>query len=424
MFADKVQIDIFAGKGGDGKLSFRREKYIAKGGADGGNGGHGGNVIIVADHNQNTLSNYRTNRRVKADEGQPGGDNDKAGRAGDNSYVRVPVGTMIFDITGEIEPRLMADLGEDGQELVIAKGGRGGFGNAHFQSSTRQSPRIAELGEPGELFTITMELKLVADIGLVGLPNAGKSTLLSVISNAKPEIGDYPFTTLIPNLGVVDMDNITFLVADIPGLIEGASEGKGLGDEFLRHIERTAVLLHLIDARSTDIVRDYDVILGELAAYEVDLSHKPQLVVITKIDGLEGAELTSQMQALEKHIKGKIYTISATAHKGLDILLRAALPLVLAARTKAIEDRLAQAPIIDMSAIEIPWAIEQNGESEFIVTGTRIEGFAKRTNFDQPEAVIRLRDILNKMGIAKELEKRGVKSGDTIKIAGRAFGWL
>src|SRR5664279_4595075 len=245
MFADSATIEVRAGKGGDGRSSFRHEKYRAMGGPDGGNGGHGGDVIFAVDHNLNTLSHYRTAKIIRADDAEAGGGNRSNGAASDSITLGVPPGTEIWE-----DDKLLADLTAVDASVVIAKGGRGGFGNAHFKSSTRQSPRTAELGEPGEARKLRLELKLVADVGLVGLPNAGKSTLLSVISNAKPEIASYPFTTLVPNLGVVDVDDFGFLVADIPGLIEGASEGKGLGDEFLRHIERTAVLLHLIDPAS------------------------------------------------------------------------------------------------------------------------------------------------------------------------------
>ncbi|HUC86835.1 MAG TPA: GTPase ObgE, partial [Candidatus Saccharimonadales bacterium] len=271
MFADKIEIRVIAGRGGDGRLSFRHEKYRPRGGPDGGDGGRGGSVVLRADHNLNTLSAFRRRSRIAAPGGESGGGDRRHGRNGEDVLVAVPEGTQVF--VGE---NLVVDLVSSGQEAVVARGGRGGFGNAHFTSSVRQAPRAIELGEPGEEKQLTLELKLVADVGLVGLPNAGKSTLLSVISNAKPEIGDYPFTTLTPNLGVVDFEGQGFLVADIPGLIEGASQGKGLGDEFLRHIERTAVLLHLIDAYSDDVVRDYTLIHNELKSYSPALLQKPQ----------------------------------------------------------------------------------------------------------------------------------------------------
>ena len=283
----------------------------------------------------------------------------------------------------------------------------------------------AELGEPGETHSVVMELKLVADIGLVGLPNAGKSTLLSVISNAKPEIGDYPFTTLVPNLGVVDIDHDTFLVADIPGLIEGASEGKGLGDEFLRHIERTAILFHLVDVSNEDVVAAYRTIQGELKSYEVDLTQKDQLVVLTKSEAVTADVLAEREAALHKASKQPIYVISAQAHRGLDELLRAALPYVKAARDAAEAERLASVPIVDASDLEEPWGVAA-GETpgSWVVTGTRIEGFARRTNFDQHDAVMRLRDIIKRVGIGKELTLMGAVPGDHVIIAGHSLKWL
>src|SRR5579884_4168647 len=268
-FVDKVTVTVAAGNGGDGKLSFRREKFIQKGGPDGGDGGHGGNIILQASRNQNTLAAFRYQKELKAEPGQPGGSRRKHGRSGRDLIVAVPVGT----VAANGEARQVADLVEDGQTVVVARGGKGGFGNAHFVSSRRQSPAFAEKGEPGEKHELLLELKMIADAGLVGLPNAGKSTLLSKLSNARPEIADYPFTTLTPNLGVVDIDReSSLLFADIPGLIEGAAEGKGLGDEFLRHVERTAILLHLVDVTSDNVVDDYRTIQNELKMYRSNLA--------------------------------------------------------------------------------------------------------------------------------------------------------
>jgi GTP-binding protein len=417
VFADKVEVEVKAGKGGDGKLSFRHEKYRAKGGPDGGDGGKGGDVIFQVDHNLNTLSAYRTKKTLRAQEGQAGKGNRSAGKAGEDSVVKVPQGTQVFE--GE---SLLADLTRDGQTAIIAKGGRGGFGNAHFVSSTRQTPRAAELGEMGEHRHLRLELKLVADVGLVGLPNAGKSTLLSVISNAKPEIGDYPFTTLVPNLGVVDIDDYSFLVADIPGLIEGASQGKGLGDEFLRHVERTAVLLHLIDANSADPVADYQTILSELKAYAVDLSQKPQLMVLTKADTTDDDTVKQASKALSKF--GAVYVISAQAHQGLQELLRAAAPLVQKARKQRAEEEAEKAiPVIDEATQPDLWLVE-GADDRFVVTGQKLEGFARRTNWDNDDSVERLRDILRKQGVARELERQGIEPGQKVVIAGHELEWL
>lgn len=419
MFADKVEIHITAGRGGDGRMSFRHEKYRAMGGPDGGDGGHGGTVILRVDHNLNTLASFRKQKLVKAEHGQPGGGDRKHGKSGEDVIIRVPEGTQVW-----YQDQVLADLVDDGQELVVAKGGRGGFGNAHFTSSTRQAPRAAELGEPGEDKRLVLELKLVAEVGLVGLPNAGKSTLLSVISAAKPEIGDYPFTTLTPNLGVVDVGSDSILVADIPGLIEGASQGKGLGDKFLRHIERTAVLLHLIDAYSDDLARDFQVIQAELQGYKVDLTAKPQMVVLTKTEGMAKDQLSSLLETLKKVTKNPIYAISASAREGLQELLRATLPLVHAAREqRASEVVEAAMPVIDEASQTNLWQIHKEG-STYIVSGTKLERFALRTDKDNDASVERLRDIMRKEGVARELNRMGVEPGDLVKLGTHELEWL
>ncbi|NCU38740.1 GTPase ObgE, partial [Candidatus Saccharibacteria bacterium] len=282
MFVDTATVTIQAGKGGYGVVSFRHEIYVDKGGPDGGDGGRGGDVIFEATENLNTLIDFRYKPELKAKNGGNGAKRRMHGKSGDDLIVKVPVGTVV-----KRDGSIIADLTEHGQRVVVAKGGDGGFGNAHFKSSTRQTPKIAELGEQGEAYQAELELKLLADVGLVGFPNAGKSTFLSVVSNAKPEIAEYEFTTLTPNLGVADIDDGTLLIADIPGLIEGASEGKGLGDAFLRHIERTGVLLHLIDGYSDDIVKSYQAIRNELSAYSQELVTRPEVVALTKTEGLD-----------------------------------------------------------------------------------------------------------------------------------------
>ena len=282
MFVDKVKVSVQAGNGGNGIVSFRHEIYVDKGGPDGGDGGDGGDVIVEASNNQNTLAAYRYKKLIKAKDGQSGSKARKHGRSAEDLIVPVPVGTMILDQEGS----MVADLTVDKQTFVLAKGGKGGFGNAHFTSSTRQAPRIAEKGERGIKGEFIFELKVLADVGLIGLPNAGKSSLLASISNARPEIADYPFTTLIPHLGVVDVAGQSILFADIPGLIEGASLGKGLGDEFLRHVSRCSVLVHLIDVNSNDIAKDYKSIRQELADYSKEIAKKPEVVALTKIETL------------------------------------------------------------------------------------------------------------------------------------------
>ena len=419
MFVDKVKVTVKAGDGGNGVVSFRREKFIDKGGPDGGDGGDGGDIIFTASRNQNTLANFRFQKRLEAGSGKAGGKRRKRGKSGKDLVVAVPLGTVITDEDGQT----LADLANDEQKAIIVIGGRGGFGNAHFVSSTRQAPRVAEKGEAGEQRELSLELKMIADVGLIGLPNAGKSTLLSVISNAKPEIANYPFTTLAPNLGVVDIDRDTSLLfADIPGLIEGASQGKGLGDEFLRHIERTEVLVHLIDIYQDDIVEAYRTVQQELKAYKIDLSKKPQIVVLTKIEGLDDEIIKSQLQELKKHLlkNTSILAISSQSHQGIDNLLFAIKEKVTAKRkqqAKALAKKQAankDLPILKLNT-EDAWQVKKTKDG-FKVSGKKIERFAQRTDFDNYHAVERLRDIMRKMGIMHELTRQGVEPGQKIFI--------
>ena len=319
MFVDTAKVIIRAGKGGNGAISFRREIYIPKGGPDGGDGGKGGDVVFVASKDCNTLIDFRFQPKLIAEDGRAGSGQKSSGKSGKDLEVEVPVGTVVKrSDTGEI----VADLVRDGQREIVAHGGDGGYGNWHFRSSVRQTPKIAELGNPGEAFDAELELKLIADVGLIGFPNAGKSTFLSVVSNATPEIADYPFTTLTPNLGVAKVDDTSILIADIPGLIEGASEGKGLGDEFLRHVERTKVLLHLVDVYSEDAGKAYKDIRKELENYSVELAERPELVVLTKIEGFDEDIVKMQMSAiLAANPQAKVMAMSSAAHQGtLDVL--------------------------------------------------------------------------------------------------------
>ena len=415
MFADKVTVEVAAGKGGNGRTSFRSTRGVAKGGPDGGDGGDGGSILIVADHNTNTLSKYRTNKLWRAEDGTGGGTNRRHGARGENTTLSVPPGTSIYH-----NGQLMADLIQDGDETIVAHGGKGGFGNSHFKSSVRQSPKFAELGEPGEEKELTLELKMVADVGLVGLPNAGKSTLLSVVSNAKPEIANYPFTTLIPNLGVVDIDSTTFLMADIPGLIEGASKGKGLGDEFLRHVERTRLLLHLIDVTSADVVKDYQTIQAELQNYKIDLSDRPQLIVLTKSESVQEPELKQKIAKLAKAAKLKpkdIHSISAVASMGIAGMLRAVVKQLQEIQVSATKEVKETMPVIRLDETE-SWQVDKVG-ARFVVTGSELEGFAKRTNTDQYQAVQRLRHVLRRKGVLRQIEKLGGSTGSHIEIAGK-----
>lgn len=421
-FVDSVTVKMSAGAGGNGKLSFRREKFIAKGGPDGGDGGDGGDVVLLASRNQNTLAAFRYKKEIKAEPGRPGGNNNKHGRGGNDLIVAVPVGTVATELgKGEV----VADLVEDGQEVVVARGGRGGFGNAHFTSSKRQTPKFAEKGEPGEQFELKLELKMIADVGLVGLPNAGKSTLLSKVSNAHPEIANYPFTTLTPNLGVVDIgESSSVLFADIPGLIEGASSGKGLGHDFLRHIERTAVILHLIDAYTEDAAGAYATVRKELEAYRPDLVERPEIVVLTKVEGLD-SEIIDDLTAQIKRATPKgtpIFAISSQSGSGLQQLLFTVKDAVAAARAKAEAKAKAAepsvrpgVPVLTLDDDSAKWQVEKNG-GRFIVTGARIEHFANRTDFSNEQGIQRLRHIMRRMGIMHDLVRKGIEPGQTVQI--------
>lgn len=413
MFVDKVKVQVKAGDGGNGVVSFRHEKFVDKGGPDGGDGGDGGDVVLVASQNQNTLAAFRFQKLIKADSGTPGAKQKKHGKKGEHLRVEVPVGTVVTDTEGTV----IADLPKEDTEVTIAKGGKGGFGNAHFTSSTRQTPRIAEKGEPGDEKEFIFELKTIADVGLVGLPNAGKSTFLSVVSNAKPEIADYPFTTLTPNLGVVDVDGEALVFADIPGLIEGASEGKGLGDEFLRHVERTRVLLHLIDVYNNSLEEAYTTIIEELASYRVDLTKKPHIVALTKVEGLDEELLQDRIKQLKKCApKSTIFAISSKSKQGLSELLREISKIAHSSREEeAIETKDNEIPVISLDEKKDAWHIEKH-EDVYVITGQKIERFAKRTDFNDYHALQRLRDIMKKMGIMHELHRRGIEPDNKITI--------
>jgi GTP-binding protein len=421
MFVDKVEVVVRAGNGGNGAVSFRQEKYVDRGGPDGGDGGRGGNVVFFADRNLNTLLNFRYKQELDAESGQSGSKRNRKGRSGEDLIVKIPVGTQVYQ-----DGKLIADLTVADQRTIIAHGGDGGFGNAHFKSSVRQAPKVAELGEQGEGRELTLELKLLADVGLVGLPNAGKSTFLSVVTNARPEIADYPFTTLTPNLGVADLDDTSLLIADIPGLIEGASEGKGLGDAFLRHIERTAVLLHLIDIYDDDVAAAFTTIQGELAAYSPELAKRPLVVALTKIEGLPEDGVEAKKADLRKVLPKDtpLFVISSQAHAGLKELLRDLNGKVVATRAEIIEseEEIDAVPVIGLSDDQKrnAWKVTHDG-GRFVVTGFKIEKFAARTNFDAEPGRRRLWDIMSKMGIMYELERQGLKEGSTVTI-GRIDG--
>lgn len=420
MFVDTAKVFVAGGKGGDGAVSFRHEIYVDKGGPDGGNGGKGGDVIFEATENLNTLLDFRFKPELFAQAGGDGSKRDRYGKSGEDLIVKVPVGTLV-----KRDGRVIADLKKNGQREVVAMGGDGGFGNAHFKSSTRQTPRIREVGETGDRFEAELELKLLADVGLVGFPNAGKSTFLSVVSNARPEIADYAFTTLTPNLGVARVDDGTLLIADIPGLIEGASEGKGLGDAFLRHVERTAVLLHLIDIYSDDIAKSYRTIRTELENYSPELATRPEVIALTKAEGLDEEIVAMQRDAIKDiAADAEVFVVSATAHKGLTEVLRALRAAVVAAR-KVVEldestDDESDTITLNDRQVADAWFVERDGE-EFVVTGDKIEKFARRTDYDNIQGLNRLRDIMHKMGISHELSRQGAAGDSVIVISGKSF---
>lgn len=459
MFVDTAKVKLKAGDGGNGAVSFRREIYIPKGGPDGGDGGKGGSIIFRADKDTNTLLDFRYNPELTAENGKNGSGQRSAGRSGKNLIVEVPVGTIVKKITlsedGTAETVFLADLATDQQEAVIAKGGDGGFGNAHFKSSTRQAPVIAEVGEPGEAFEAALELKLIADVGLVGLPNAGKSTFLSRVSNATPEIADYPFTTLTPQLGVATIDRQDILIADIPGLIEGAADGKGLGHDFLRHVDRTAVLLHLIDVYNEDAGAAYQTIRRELERYS-DLASRPEIVALTKCEGLDSEIIAMQQAAiLAVNPNARVFALSSQAGTNLDEVLRAlkneinaskettgngdeALQLGRSLQTPVVTGSVRSSsvvathdltevpssplPVISLSPDQLSnsWKVEKVGD-KFVVTGQKIEKFARRTDLENYASVNRLRDIMKKLGIRAELTSQGAEPESIISIAGKEF---
>lgn len=348
MFVDTAKVYIKAGKGGNGAISFRREIYIPKGGPDGGDGGKGGDVVFVASKDCDTLIDFRFQPKLIAEDGKPGTGQKSSGKSGKDLIVEVPIGTVV-----KRGDEIVADLTHDEERAIVAHGGDGGYGNWHFRSSTRQTPRIAELGNPGEAFDAELELKLLADVGLVGFPNAGKSTFLSVVSNATPEIADYPFTTITPNLGVAKVDDRSVLIADIPGLIEGASEGKGLGDRFLRHVERTKVLLHLIDVYNDDAGKAYADIRKELANYSDELAARPELVVLTKIEGVDEDIIKMQMAAiLKENPEAKVMAMSAAAHQGTQEVLRE-LRLMIEATQAEMPTEAEEAPAEELPVITL-----------------------------------------------------------------------
>jgi GTP-binding protein len=412
MFFDTAQINVQAGDGGDGAVAFRREKYVPFGGPSGGDGGRGGDVIFYVDPRIDTLSHFRRRRKFKAGNGQNGRNKNQTGANGKDVRVAVPPGTIVRDANTQA---VLGDLSAPDMELIIARGGLPGQGNARFATSTNQAPRMATNGLPGESRTLDLELKLIADVGLVGLPNAGKSTFLAATTAARPKIAAYPFTTLQPNLGVVDLDvETSFVIADIPGLIEGASQGKGLGHEFLRHIERTRVLIHLIDGAQLDPLHDFQTIMAELAAFGHGLADKPQIVAFNKID-LPDAK--AHWPKIEQHFKAQgleIHAISAATHVGTRELLYRAAQLL---RELPVPQPLAYEPVpIIRAEAEPPFTITRAPDASWHVRGKPVERLAGRHRFDSEETLMAFHKAITKLGVIEALRAAGVQEGDTVWI--------
>lgn len=428
MFADRATIVARSGKGGDGCVSFRREKYVPDGGPDGGDGGKGGDVIFQVDEGLNTLVDYRHIRKYRAGDGEPGSKKNCHGKNGRDIILKVPQGTVIREAeTGKV----IADMSGDNRKVVLLKGGRGGNGNQHYATSTMQAPKYAQPGQPAQELTLLLELKVIADVGLVGFPNVGKSTLLSRVTNAQPKIANYHFTTLSPNLGVVDLeDSRGFVIADIPGLIEGASQGAGLGHEFLRHIERTKVIIHIVDAAGTegrDPIADIYAINRELESYSAKLSGLPQVIAANKIDALSSIEEGDPLAALKAEFEPKgipVYPISAVSGQGLKELLY---------HVREMLDQLDQEPVIFAQEYfpqeqtgdgDMPYTVTYDQEAdEYVVEGPRIEKMLGYTNLESEKGFTFFQNFLKETGVLEQLEQLGIQEGDTVRMYGLAFDY-
>ena len=426
MFADRAEIYIRSGKGGDGHVSFRREMFVAAGGPNGGDGGRGGDIVFVVDSGLNTLTDYRFVRKYCAKDGENGGKNNCTGKDGEDLILKVPEGTIIKEST---TGKVIADMSHDNKRQVILRGGRGGKGNQHYATATMQVPKYAQPGQAAQELNVTLELKVIADVGLVGFPNVGKSTLLSRVTNAKPKIANYHFTTLNPNLGVVDLENGDgFVIADIPGLIEGASEGIGLGHEFLRHIERTRLILHLVDVASTegrDPIEDIKTINAELKAYDAKLAEKPQIIVANKTDVLYGEEAKEAVDRLKETFGEEVpvFSISAVSGKGLKELLYYVNEVL---KTLEVEPIVFE-PEFSLDSLVIanePYTVEFDEEKKmYVVEGPRIEKMLGYTNIDSEKGFEFFQSFLKNNGILDELEALGIQDGDTVRMYGLEFDY-
>lgn len=422
MFFDQVTIEVAAGNGGDGAVSFRREKFVPEGGPDGGDGGHGGNVIIKVNSRDNTLQKYRFKRSFKANSGDNGGSSLCYGKSAPDLYLDVPVGTLVYDAETD---KLLADLTDEDQELLVAKGGQGGLGNNHFKTAVRQAPRFARAGGKGERRTLRLELKLVADVGLIGFPNVGKSSLLARVTSAKPKVANYPFTTLIPHLGVVKYADISFVMADMPGLIEGASEGVGLGHDFLRHIERTRMFLQVLDPTMGDydqVLEQFELIEYELGQYREDLLERPRLLVINKLD-VADRDLVDQIEAELTKRGFEVFLISAATGENVDRLMAktaeyiSKLPAVIKFQTED-EDFT--------NHLYRPYetfTIDFDGDF-YNVKGEWIERVVRSTNFEDRESFYYFQRLIRRKGLEDALLEAGLEDGDWVRIGDMEFQWF
>lgn len=431
MFADRAKIYVRSGKGGDGHVSFRREKYVPDGGPDGGDGGRGGDVIFIIDEGLNTLIDFRHVRKYKAGDGQEGGKRNCRGKDGEDIIIKVPEGTVIKE---ETSGRVITDMSGENRRYTLLKGGRGGNGNQHYATSTMQAPKYAQPGQPAQELNLLLELKVIADVGLVGFPNVGKSTLLSRTTNAHPKIANYHFTTLSPNLGVVDLgDGSSFVLADIPGLIEGASEGVGLGHEFLRHIERTRIFIHVVDAASTegrDPIADIYAINHELEAYDADMSKRPQVIAANKVDAIYHSGEKDEVDPVQKirdefESKGiKVFPISAVTGEGVKELLSYVYSQLQELNEKPVIFEQEYFPEFENGYSNEPYTVTYDEEAqEYVVEGPRIEKMLGYTNLESEKGFKFFQDFLKKNGILEELEKLGIQDGDTVRMYGLTFDY-
>ena len=422
MFTDYVKIIAKAGNGGNGAISFRHEKYVAAGGPDGGDGGKGGGVYFIGDHDANTLIVFRYKKKFKAENGNNGEGARRFGKSGEDLYIKVPIGTIVKDAkTG----RVLADLSEKGQKALILRGGRGGKGNSNFATATRQAPRFAQDGEDGEEKELILELKLLADVGLIGFPNVGKSTLLSIVTDAKPKIADYHFTTLDPNLGVVKKEyGDSFVIADIPGIIEGASEGVGLGIQFLRHIERTRLLLHVIDVSGSegrDPVEDFYTINEELKKYSQKLSERKQIIVANKIDSMQDESLYNNLEKLAKKKGLEIFKISAATNVGIKELMNHVSQVLKTLPKENLVEIKDEEKVYTLEDEE-PFTINKEGNN-YIIDGPAVEKLMKRVNLNDNESMYYFHKMLDELGVSQKLKEMGIKDGDNVTIAGWELEW-